>query len=155
MAVDMDKLHAFLGRFIGDLGATVHAGMVVIGEKLGLYKALADGPLTSAELADEDENRRTICARVARLAGRGRLCRVRGENRQIQPNRGASLCAGVEDSPAYIPGAFQVASRVAGGSSADRRLLSHGCRDGLARTSRRRVSRHREIFSSRLCGESC
>jgi hypothetical protein len=51
MAVDMDKLHAFVGQFVGDLGAAVHAGMVVIGEKLGLYKALAGGPLTAAELA--------------------------------------------------------------------------------------------------------
>ena len=51
MAVDMDKLNAFLGRFVGDLGAAVHAGMVVIGEKLGLYKALAAGPMSSAELA--------------------------------------------------------------------------------------------------------
>src|SRR3984893_1550064 len=50
-ALDMDKLNAFVGQFLGDLGAAVHAGMVVIGEKLGLYKALATGPMTSAELA--------------------------------------------------------------------------------------------------------
>src|SRR6201997_1119015 len=50
-ALDMDKLNAFIGQFVGDLGAAVHAGMVVIGEKLGLYKALATGPLTSSELA--------------------------------------------------------------------------------------------------------
>ena len=46
-AIDMDKLNAFIGRFVGDLGAAVHAGMVVIGEKLGLYKALINGPMTS------------------------------------------------------------------------------------------------------------
>jgi hypothetical protein len=51
MAVDMDKLNSFLGRFVGDLGAAVHTGMVVIGEKLGLYKALAAQPLTSSQLA--------------------------------------------------------------------------------------------------------
>ena len=51
MAIDMDKLNAFIGRFVGDLGAAVHTGMVVIGEKLGLYKALAAHPMTSAELA--------------------------------------------------------------------------------------------------------
>ena len=51
MALDMDKLNAFLEQFVGDLGAAVHSGMVVIGEKLGLYKALAEGPLNSAELA--------------------------------------------------------------------------------------------------------
>ena len=31
MAIDMDKLNAFIGRFVGDLGAAVHTGMVVIG----------------------------------------------------------------------------------------------------------------------------
>ena len=41
----MDKLNAFIGRFVGDLGASVHTGMVVIGERLGLYKALAASPL--------------------------------------------------------------------------------------------------------------
>ena len=50
-ALDMDKLNAFIGQFVTDLGAAVHAGMVVIGEKLGLYKALAQGPMSSAELA--------------------------------------------------------------------------------------------------------
>jgi hypothetical protein len=45
--LDMDKLNAFMGQFVGDLGAAVHAGLVVIGEKLGLYKALAEGPLTT------------------------------------------------------------------------------------------------------------
>src|SRR5579863_8948598 len=49
--LDMDKLNAFIGRFVTDLGAAVHAGMVVIGEKLGIYKALARGPMNSAELA--------------------------------------------------------------------------------------------------------
>jgi hypothetical protein len=44
MAVNMDKLNVFVGKFVGDLGAAVHSGMVVIGEKLGLYRALAEGP---------------------------------------------------------------------------------------------------------------
>jgi hypothetical protein len=35
MAIDMDKLNAFMGRFVGDLGVSVHAGMVVIGGRLG------------------------------------------------------------------------------------------------------------------------
>ena len=43
-ALDMNKLNVFIGQFVTDLGAAVHAGMVVIGEKLGLYKALAGGP---------------------------------------------------------------------------------------------------------------
>ena len=53
MSVDMNKLNTFIGQFVGDLGAAVHTGMVVIGEKLGLYKALAVRPMTSAQLAAE------------------------------------------------------------------------------------------------------
>ncbi|HXO36180.1 MAG TPA: hypothetical protein VN901_27885 [Candidatus Acidoferrales bacterium] len=49
--MDTKKLEQFLGQFVNDLGATLHAGMVVIGDRLGLYKALAAGPLTAAELA--------------------------------------------------------------------------------------------------------
>ena len=51
MSIDTNKLNEFLGRFVNDLGASVHAGMVVIGDRLGLYKALAAGAMTSAELA--------------------------------------------------------------------------------------------------------
>src|SRR5436189_821403 len=50
-AIDVDRLKVFIGQFVTDLGAAVHTGMVVIGEKLGLYKALADGPMNSAQLA--------------------------------------------------------------------------------------------------------
>src|SRR5436853_7908575 len=42
-AIDSDRLNAFISRFVGDLGAAFHAGMVVIGERTGLYKALASG----------------------------------------------------------------------------------------------------------------
>ncbi len=50
---DESKLHAFLGRVVGDLGAAMHATLVVIGDKLGLYKAMVDaGPVTPAELAE-------------------------------------------------------------------------------------------------------
>src|SRR5436190_7117430 len=51
LTLDMTKLNAFVGQFVTDLGAAVHTGMVVIGEKLGLYKALAEGPMSSAQLA--------------------------------------------------------------------------------------------------------
>src|SRR4051794_15831097 len=47
-SLDRNKRDAFIGPFGTDLGAAVPAGMVVIGEKLGLYKALAEGPPTAA-----------------------------------------------------------------------------------------------------------
>jgi ubiquinone/menaquinone biosynthesis C-methylase UbiE len=55
MAVNDDKLMDFLHKFVGDLGATMAAGNVVIGHQLGLFKALAQGPATAAELAARTE----------------------------------------------------------------------------------------------------
>ncbi len=49
---DPEALDAFVGRFVTDLAAVAHAATVVIGDKLGLYQALAaHGPATPAELA--------------------------------------------------------------------------------------------------------
>src|SRR5215472_11224050 len=51
-AFDPAKLDAFMGKAVTDLGAAMHAALIVIGDKLGLYKAMAGaGQMTSAELA--------------------------------------------------------------------------------------------------------
>jgi hypothetical protein len=52
MAIDEEKLMGFLHRFVGDLGATAAAGNLVVGDRLGLYRALADQPQRPAELAN-------------------------------------------------------------------------------------------------------
>ena len=50
--IDQARLDEFMGRFVGDLGAAVSAALVVIGDRLGLYRAMADGePVTPDELA--------------------------------------------------------------------------------------------------------
>ncbi len=49
---DSAKLNAFMGKAVTDMGAAMHAALVVIGDKLGLYKAMAGaGKITSADLA--------------------------------------------------------------------------------------------------------
>lgn len=51
-AIDEDKLNEFIGKFVRDAGAVAHAATVLIGDDLGLYKAMADGePVTADELA--------------------------------------------------------------------------------------------------------
>ncbi|MGZ8346533.1 MAG: methyltransferase domain-containing protein [Allosphingosinicella sp.] len=53
MQIDEQKLHALLGLMVNELGAAQNAALVIIGDELGLYSALADrGPLSSDELAD-------------------------------------------------------------------------------------------------------
>ena len=54
--IDEKRLNEFMGRAVGDIGAGLSAALVVIGDKLGLYKAMAsDGPVTSTELAARTE----------------------------------------------------------------------------------------------------
>ena len=51
MTIDQDKLGALLNGFVADLGATIAAGNVVVGHRLGLYRHLADQPADAEELA--------------------------------------------------------------------------------------------------------
>jgi len=109
MPIDNDKLNAFIGQFVGDLGAAVHAGMVVIGEKLGLYKALAAGPMTSAELGaktgtDERYLREWLSSQAA-----GGYITYDSKTRKFSLSEEQAFALAKEDSPAYIPGAFELA----------------------------------------------
>ncbi|WP_413993645.1 class I SAM-dependent methyltransferase [Labrys okinawensis] len=50
--IDPDKLNAFMGKMLNDVGAAMNASLLLIGDRLGLFKALAEGgPMTSSELA--------------------------------------------------------------------------------------------------------
>ena len=50
--IDMDKLHALLGQAVSDMGAALHATLIVIGDKLNLYRTMGTGEkFTPAELA--------------------------------------------------------------------------------------------------------
>ena len=51
MAVDETKLNEFLGKAVGDLGAAMSATLMLVGDRLGLYRELAKGAMTSAQLA--------------------------------------------------------------------------------------------------------
>src|SRR5580693_2517642 len=109
MAVDTKKLEQFLGQFVNDLGATVHAGMVVIGERLGLYKALAAGPLTAAELAaitrtDERYVREWLSSQAA-----GGYITYNAETHKFGMTEEQALTLANEVGPAYLPGAFELA----------------------------------------------
>jgi SAM-dependent methyltransferase len=108
-ALDMDRLNEFIGRFVTDLGAAVHTGMVVIGEKLGLYKALADGPMSSAELAAKTKtDERYLREWLASQAAGGYITYdERAHKFSLSPEQAFTLAK--EDSPAYLPGAFELA----------------------------------------------
>jgi SAM-dependent methyltransferase len=108
-ALDMDKLNAFVGQFVNDLGAAVHTGMVVIGEKLGLYKALAEMPMTSAELAAKTKtDERYVREWLGSQAAGGYVMFDEKTGKfSMTPEQAFTLAT--EDSPAYLPGAFELA----------------------------------------------
>src|SRR5215469_3155443 len=109
MAIDMDKLHAFVGQFVGDLGAAVGAGMVVIGERLGLYKALAEGPLTSGELAAKTQTDERYVREWLGSQAAGGYVTYDEKTDKFSLSEERAFALAQEDSPAYIPGAFQLA----------------------------------------------
>src|ERR1700678_706953 len=104
--LDMDKLNAFSGQFVGDLGAAVHAGMVVIGEKLGLYKALATGAMTSAELAAKTKTDERYVREWLSSQAAGGYVTYDGATNKFSLSAEQAFSLANEDSPAYLPGAF-------------------------------------------------
>ena len=111
MEVNPQKLNDFLGKAVVDIGATLHAGLVVIGEKLGLYKALAqEGPSTPAELAKKTgTNERYVREWLNSQAAGGYVTYDADSGKySLSPEQAFTLAD--ESSPAYLPGAFQLAT---------------------------------------------
>ena len=92
-----------------DLGAAVHAGMVVIGEKLGLYKALASGPMSPAQLAAKTKtDERYVREWLASQAAGGYIT-YDAKTSKFSLTEEQAFTLANEDSPAYLPGAFELA----------------------------------------------
>jgi len=108
MAINEEKLNQLLGKFVSDFGATLQAGTIVIGESLGLYKALAeaDEPLTSAQLAEKTGTneryvREWLCSQAA-----GGYVEYDAEKQKYFMTEEQAFTLANEESPAYMPGAF-------------------------------------------------
>src|SRR5689334_7666099 len=111
--VDQEKLEAFMGAFVGDLGAAATAPLVIIGDKLGLYKAMADcQPVTPGELAERTgTHERYVREWLCQQAASGYVTyEAEGNAFRLSPEQAAALTD--EDSPAFIPGAFQLVSAI-------------------------------------------
>jgi SAM-dependent methyltransferase len=108
-ALDMNKLNTFMGQFVTDLGAAVHAGMVVIGEKLGLYKALAGAPMSSAQLAAKTKTDERYLREWLSSQAAGGYITYDAKTDQFSLSEEQVFTLATEDSPAYLPGAFELA----------------------------------------------
>ena len=109
MAIDTARLDAFMGNFVRDIGAVMHAATVVVGDQLGLYKALAaGGPMRADELARRTEtDARYLLEWLSAQAASGYVDYDPATQR-FALNDEQAFALAEEGSPAFIPGAFQI-----------------------------------------------
>jgi SAM-dependent methyltransferase len=107
--MDEATMMQFVGQAVGDVGALLGGAMVVIGDKLGLYRAMAGaGPLTAAELATRtDTAERYVREWLSAQAARGYVS-YHGEGRFSLPDEHAVPLTD-ETNAACVVGAFEIA----------------------------------------------
>jgi len=109
MAIDESKLNAFMGKFVHDIGAVMHAATVVVGDQLGLYKALAKGAADVATLAKRTEtDERYLLEWLSAQAASGYVT-YDPATRHFALTEEQAFALAEEGSPAFVPGAFQIA----------------------------------------------
>ena len=127
LAIDGAKLEQFVFRAVDEVGATLNTALVVMGDKLGLYRALAGaGPLTPGELAERaDTSERYVREWLNAQAAGGYVEYDPASGRYtLPPEQAHALTA--TDSPAYLPGFFQIAL----GSVIDSPRITEAVRSG-------------------------
>ncbi|MET8520975.1 class I SAM-dependent methyltransferase [Nocardioides sp. NPDC004968] len=108
--IDTDKLMAFVFRAVDEVGATLNAALVVMGDKLGYYRDLAaHGPSTAEEMARRTGTVEPYAREWLRAQAAGDYLTYDAETDRftLPPEQAVALT--VEDSPAFLPGFFQIA----------------------------------------------
>jgi SAM-dependent methyltransferase len=105
------KLHEFVMKAVGEMGAAMNAALIVIGDKLGLYKAMAGaGPMSSADLAVKTRtDERYVREWLAAQAAGGFITYDAATRKYTLPPEQAFALA-EENSPVFLPGFFHIVS---------------------------------------------
>src|ERR1022692_4809849 len=107
--LDETKLHEFVMKAVGEMGAAMNAALIVVGDKLGLYKAMAGaGQMTSVEVAAKTKTtERYVREWLAAQAAGGFVTYDAATRRYTLPPEQAMALAD-ENSPVFLPGVFQI-----------------------------------------------
>jgi SAM-dependent methyltransferase len=109
--INQAKLDEFMGRFVGDLGAAMSAALVVIGDRLGLYRAMAGGePVTPEELAAQTGTDARYVREWLSNQAAGGYVSYDADSGGFWLTPEQSLALAQEGSPAFVPGAFYLAT---------------------------------------------
>jgi SAM-dependent methyltransferase len=107
--LDEAKVGAFVGQALGELGATLNAALVVIGDELGLYRAMAGaGPLTPGELAELTGTTERYVREWLNAQAAGGYVEYDPEQRRYTLPPEHAVVLADENSPYFLPGAFQL-----------------------------------------------
>jgi 2-polyprenyl-3-methyl-5-hydroxy-6-metoxy-1,4-benzoquinol methylase len=109
MAIDETRMMEFMNRFVGDLGATMAAGNVVVGERLGLYSALAAGPMRPQQLAERTGTAPRYIEEWLRGQAAGGYVEYDAESDSYSLTEEQALALTNPHGPVFVPGAFQLA----------------------------------------------
>ncbi len=108
--LDPDTLHEFVFRAVGEVGATLNTALVVMGDRLGLYRAMAGaGPLTPTELAQRTGTAERYVREWLNAQAAGGYVEYEADSGRysLPPEQANALTDA--SSPAYLPGFFQLA----------------------------------------------
>jgi SAM-dependent methyltransferase len=108
--IDMEKLMGFVFRAVDEVGATLNTALVVMGDRLGLYRALAGaGPLTPAELAQRTGTAERYVREWLNAQAAGAYVDYDPDSGRYTLPAEYAIALTDESSPAYLPGFFQTA----------------------------------------------
>ena len=108
--VDVDKLMQFVFRAVDEVGSTLNTALVVMGDRLGLYRAMAGaGPLSPAELAERTGTAERYVREWLNAQAAGGYVDYDADSGRytLPPEQAMALTDSA--SPAYLPGFFQIA----------------------------------------------
>jgi len=109
MDFDENKLQELLGTFLNDFGATLHAAMVVIGDKLGLYRALAASPMSPRELAERTGTTERYVREWLASQAAGRYVNYNSSDGKYSLSPEQAFALTDENGPVFFPAAFELA----------------------------------------------
>jgi SAM-dependent methyltransferase len=105
--IDPDKLNALLGRAVQDMGAALQAPLIVIGDKLGLYRAMADGePITPAELAKRTGTAERYVREWLNANAAGKYVEYDAASGTYFMTPEQALALATDDTPVHLPGFY-------------------------------------------------
>ena len=128
--IDHDKVMAFVLRAIDEVGATLNTALVVMGDKLGYYRALSDlGPTTPGELADRTGTDAHYTREWLNAQAAGGYVTYEPETQRFTLPAEHAVALTDEDGPAFLPGFFQIAGGVVRDADGVIEAARHG--DGI------------------------